>query len=65
MLSLIRNILVSIAQSTRDLIPIILVIALFQIFVIQQPFPQLEKILTGTVLVILGLMLFIKGLENY
>lgn len=62
MLSLIRNILESIAESTRDLVPIILVIAFFQIFIIQQPFPHLEKILTGTVLVILGLMLFIKGL---
>jgi hypothetical protein len=47
----------------RDLAPIILVIAFFQIVVLQQPFPDLDKVLGGLVLVMLGLALFIQGLE--
>lgn len=49
--------------SLRDLAPIILVIGFFQIFVLQQPFPDIERVATGVVLVVLGLTLFIQGLE--
>lgn len=51
-------------QSTRDLLPIILVIAFFQIVVLQQPIPNMGQLLVGTVLVVLGLSLFVKGLET-
>lgn len=47
----------------RDLAPIILVIAFFQIIVLQQPFPNLEKVIPGLFFVVLGLTLFIQGLE--
>ena len=47
----------------RDLAPIILVICFFQIFVLQQPFPNLDKVLGGLVLVMLGLALFMQGLQ--
>ncbi|MCG8359803.1 MAG: DUF1538 domain-containing protein [Kiloniellales bacterium] len=50
-------------QSLRDLAPIILVVAFFQIAVLQQPFPNLPEILTGLVVVTLGLTFFIRGLE--
>lgn len=40
-----------------------LVIAFFQLVVIQEPFPNLERILPGVVFVILGLALFVQGLE--
>jgi hypothetical protein len=46
-----------------DLIPIILVVVFFQIVVIQQPFPQVWEIVFGGIFVIVGLMLFIEGLE--
>lgn len=49
--------------SLRDLAPIILVVAFFQIAVLQQPFPDLPRILFGLVAVLLGLALFIRGLE--
>jgi hypothetical protein len=52
-----------IAGSIRDLAPIILVIFFFQVFVLQQPFPHLEQVAIGVVLVMLGLTLFIQGLE--
>ena len=47
----------------RDLMPIILVIAFFQIVVLEQPFPDLEGVLVGLALVMVGLALFIQGLE--
>ena len=53
-----------IAGALRDLAPIILVIAFFQIVVLQQPFPNLGSILVGLVCVIAGLTLFIQGLES-
>ena len=53
-----------IADALRDLAPIILVIAFFQIVVLQQPFPNLGSILVGLLCVIAGLTLFIQGLES-
>lgn len=48
----------------RDLAPIFAVIAFFQIAVLQQPFPDLVNVLVGLVFVVLGLALFIQGLES-
>jgi len=53
----------SLWQSTRDLLPVILVIAFFQIFVLQKPIPNMGSIFIGTLLVVIGLSLFVKGLE--
>jgi hypothetical protein len=49
--------------SLKDLLPIILVIAFFQIVVLQQPLPNLAEVIFGGVLVVIGLMLFVQGLE--
>ncbi|UPQ88634.1 DUF1538 domain-containing protein [Vibrio sinaloensis] len=49
--------------SLRDLVPIIVVIAFFQLVVLQEPLPNLVSILLGLVLVIFGLTFFIFGLE--
>ncbi len=50
-------------QSFGDLLPIILVIAFFQIFILQQ-FPQnITSIIIGLIIVAIGLALFIQGLE--
>lgn len=46
-----------------DLLPIILVVSFFQIFVLKQPFPNFGELIFGTFLVIVGLMLFVEGLE--
>lgn len=50
-------------SSARDLAPILLVIAGFQLLVLQQPIPEFGRILVGTLLVVVGLTLFIRGLE--
>ena len=46
-----------------DLIPIIVVVVFFQSFVIRQPFPQIGEVIFGFLFVIVGLMLFVEGLE--
>jgi len=46
-----------------DLIPIIVVVVFFQSVVIRQPFPQIGEVIFGFLFVIVGLMLFIEGLE--
>ncbi|PLX14633.1 MAG: DUF1538 domain-containing protein [Marinilabiliales bacterium] len=46
-----------------DLIPIIVVVVFFQSVVIRQPFPQIGEIIFGFLFVVIGLMLFIEGLE--
>lgn len=63
MISAVLNIARLCLQSLRDLVPIILVVAFFQIVVLQQPFPNLADILIGLVFVMLGLTFFINGLE--
>jgi len=50
-------------DSARDLAPIIIVIAFFQLVVLQQPLPNLGQLIFGTGLVILGLTFFVFGLE--
>ncbi len=49
--------------SARDLLPIVLVIAFFQLVVLRQPFPDLGRTLLGVVLVLLGLSFFVRGLD--
>jgi uncharacterized membrane protein (DUF2068 family) len=49
--------------SFYDLLPIFLVIGFFQFVVLQQPIPNLWEILTGTFFVLIGLTLFVQGLE--
>ncbi|KOO02203.1 DUF1538 domain-containing protein [Vibrio nereis] len=49
--------------SLRDLLPIIIVIAFFQLIVLQEPLPNLLSILFGLLLVVAGLTFFIFGLE--
>ena len=50
-------------ESVRNLAPIVLVIAFFQLVVLRQPLPYLTDLLIGTLLVVLGLTLFLRGLE--
>ncbi len=49
--------------SFRDLMPIIVVIAFFQLVVLQEPLPNLMSIAMGLLLVVMGLTFFIFGLE--
>ena len=61
--ALLLQFLRSLRQSFQDLLPIILVISFFQLVVLQQPVPQLGQILAGGFMVLLGLTLFVQGLQ--
>ncbi|MEI8209407.1 MAG: DUF1538 domain-containing protein [Methylococcales bacterium] len=50
-------------SSFFDLSPIFAVILIFQVLIIRQPLPNAVQLITGTFFVILGLTLFIQGLE--
>ncbi len=63
MIKSLRALLSTMGDSLRDLAPIILVIAFFQLVVLGQPIPNLIEILLGTFFVVLGLTFFIFGLE--
>jgi hypothetical protein len=53
-----------IADSALDVLPIIAFLFAFQIFVIRGRLPNLRQILVGFVFVIVGLGLFLEGLEH-
>lgn len=48
----------------RDVLPIIILITGFQLLVLRQPIPHLRRLVAGGVYVIIGLALFLAGLEK-
>lgn len=58
-----KALLQNLFNSLRDLMPIVVVILFFQFLVLRQPLPGVLDILIGTLLVVLGLTIFIQGLE--
>ncbi|WP_167495847.1 MULTISPECIES: DUF1538 domain-containing protein [Desulfosediminicola] len=48
----------------RDLLPIVLLFAFFQLVVIKQSIPNLTRILVGSLYVLFGLTFFLTGLED-
>lgn len=62
-LKILGNVANKLKASFLDLIPIIVVVSFFQIVVLQQPFPNMFDVIVGMVFVLIGLMLFIEGLE--
>jgi hypothetical protein len=59
----IRGALGLFGGTLRDLAPILLIVAFFQIVVLRQPVGDLGEIAVGFVFVLLGLAIFIRGLE--
>jgi hypothetical protein len=51
-------------SSFLDLAPILTVVVVFQVLVIKQPIPNIVNLISGMLLVVLGLTLFIQGLEQ-
>ena len=62
-MKIFRALLQSLFDSLRDLLPIILVIGFFQILVLQQPIPNFGDIAIGILFVVIGLTLFVQGLN--
>jgi hypothetical protein len=49
--------------SCRDLAPIVAVVLIFQMLIIKQPLPNPAHLISGSLFLILGLTLFVQGLE--
>ena len=63
MVASIRGAMTLLGGTLRDLAPIILIIAFFQIAVLRQPVDNLAEVAVGAVFVMLGLAIFVQGLE--
>ncbi|MCF7967522.1 MAG: DUF1538 domain-containing protein [Methylobacter tundripaludum] len=50
--------------SFLDLAPILAVVLVFQVFIVRQPIPDIGNLIGGTLFVIVGLTLFVQGLEQ-
>lgn len=50
--------------SFLDLVPILAVVLIFQLLVIRQPIPDIVNLIEGTLFIVLGLTLFVEGLEQ-
>jgi len=61
---MLKDLGITFLTTIRDVTPIVLLIAIFQIFIIKKTIPNLKKVVFGVVLVILGLALFLMGLEQ-
>ena len=48
----------------RDVLPILILIIFFQLVVLKQPIPHLKRVVIGGIYVVLGLSLFLMGLEK-
>lgn len=59
----LKEMLLACVGSFKDLLPIIIVVAFFQLLVLQRPMPNLLEVSLGLVLVVVGLTFFIFGLE--
>ena len=54
----LRSLATLVTGTSRDLAPIVLVVAFFQAVVLRQPFPNLADTLVGLLLVMLGWVIF-------
>ena len=63
-MSLLSQLFHTFIKTIYDVLPILGIIATFQFLVIRKPLPNLKKILIGSGFVILGLTLFLVGLEK-
>ncbi|HEX7232200.1 MAG TPA: DUF1538 family protein [Candidatus Binatia bacterium] len=63
MLSVLQKVAQSVLHSARDLAPVLLVVIFFQLFIIREPLPGIEEKILGFVFVLIGLTLFVGGLD--
>jgi hypothetical protein len=61
--ALLLQFLHSLRQSFQDLLPIIFVIGFFQVVVLKQGVPQFGEMIAGGLMVLIGLSLFVQGLQ--
>ena len=62
-MQIIIDLFLTIAATILDVLPIAVIIFGFQLLVLRKPIPNLKRIISGFVLVLLGLGFFLEGLE--
>ncbi len=62
-MKIVKAIVATLLDSLRDLLPIIVVIAFFQLAVLRQPIPNFGEIALGIAFVVVGLTMFVQGLK--
>lgn len=51
-------------STARDVLPILIILLGFQIFILRKPIPNLRRVIIGFAYVLVGLALFLQGLEQ-
>ena len=64
MLEYLKDFILILFYTLRDVLPIILLIIFFQLVVLKQAIPHLKRLILGGFYVVLGLALFLMGLEK-
>ncbi len=64
MIDYFKDFIIILFYTLRDVLPILLLIVFFQLVVLKQPIPHLKRVLIGGVYVVVGLALFLMGLEK-
>ncbi len=64
MIDFALDFLVILLYTLRDVFPILSLIVFFQVVVLKQPIPHVKRVILGGIFVVLGLALFIMGLEK-
>jgi hypothetical protein len=64
MIEYLKDFSLVLLYTMRDVLPILALIIFFQLVVLKQPVPHLKKMIIGGIYVVLGLSLFLMGLEK-
>jgi hypothetical protein len=61
---MIEELGITFLNTIRDVTPIVVLIAVFQVFIIKKTIPNLKKVILGVIMVVFGLTFFLIGLEK-
>ena len=59
-----RILLETLIMTARDVFPVVVLLVIFQLFVLRRPIPHWRRLLVGSVFALSGLALFLMGLES-
>ena len=63
-MDLLVGLFLSLRSTLFDVLPIVTIVVVFQLLVIRQPLPNIKRLATGFAFVLIGLALFLDGLEQ-
>ncbi len=61
---LLTDFIAILLSTVRDVLPILTLIVCFQLFILRQPIPHLRRLVIGGIYVVIGLAMFLLGLEK-